>query len=277
VVWILNKIYIINDARSALFMCNIGAVTMAAFMTNVLERVMGIEIEYSGDKLPVSESAIIMSNHVTNMDVFCLVAYQYRKGMCGHGKFMAKSSLKHVPFFGWACAMMGQVFLKRDWDKDKTRLTETFDFLLRNRLPVHLVVFNEGTRINEKNRKEMMEFARQRGIEPTQQVLLPRPKGFKAIVNHMRESHIRYIYDMTIGYPNGIIRFRDLLISSLYGRKVLINIKRIPIEDVPSQDDAMQDWVMDRFRRKDKLISSMLKEKSFEGEPKLKEPMIFRL
>lgn len=182
-----------------------------------------------------------------------------------------------IPLFGWACAMMGQVFLKRDWDKDKTKLKETFDFLVESKLPVHLVVFCEGTRITDKKRNETIEFARKKGIEPTSQVLLPRTRGFCAIVNHMRNSHIKYVYDFTIGYVDGPIRMRDLLFSSVSGRKVLLNVKRIAIAQIPQEDEKVQQWLMNRFRRKDKLIANMRENRKFQDEKVLVEPLKFRL
>lgn len=90
----MNKIGLINDARAALYMCNFASFTMAAFMVNILERILGVELEFSGDELPIGENSILISNHVTNVDFLCIIAYQYRKGMCGHGKFMSKTSLK---------------------------------------------------------------------------------------------------------------------------------------------------------------------------------------
>jgi lysophosphatidic acid acyltransferase/lysophosphatidylinositol acyltransferase len=172
---------------------------------------------------------------------------------------------------------MGQVFLKRNWDQDKQKITKTFDFLCSNRLPVHLVVFCEGTRINAKNRKEALEFAQQKGIEPMEQVNFPRSRGFKAVANHMRDSHIKYVYDFTIGYLDGTIRFRDLILSSVWGSKVLINVKRIPLSRVPQDDAEIHEWLLDRFRRKDKLIKEMRKNRRFEGEKVLDVPMNFVL
>src|SRR3989338_2597245 len=78
IVWLLSKAKIISAGRAALLMCNCAALTMSGFMVNVLERIMGVELEFSGDPLPPSENAIVISNHITNMDVFCILAYQVR-------------------------------------------------------------------------------------------------------------------------------------------------------------------------------------------------------
>jgi len=278
IVWLLNKVKLIGDDKAALYMARIAAVTMAVVFSVVLEKICGLELEFSGDKAPIGEDAIVFANHVTNLDVVCIVAYQSRKGMGGHGKFLSKDIIKHVPLFGWAMNMMGQVFLKRNWELDKSKVESAFDFLLKSKIPAQISLLPEGTRISEKKRLECLEFSKERGISPAfKQVLIPRAKGFAAIVDHMEGSHFKYVYDITLGYVDGPVRLRDIFLSSLTGKKILFNVKRIALVDIPSKQEEVQQWLYDRFYRKDKLISSMKLNRRFDGEPIIEEPFAIRV
>lgn len=279
-VWLAQKSKFISENRAALYMARCAAVTMAVAFSFVLEKLCGLQLEFSGDvaSVPFGEDAIIVANHVTNVDFMLIVAYQNRLGMGGHGKYMSKEAIKHVPLFGWALNMMGQVFLKRNWEMDKSKVTAAFDFLLQSKIPAQIGLLPEGTRINEKKRAESLEFARQRNIQPLlYQVLVPRPKGFAAIVEHMRGSHFKYVYDITIGYVDGTVRVRDLFLSPLHGDKVLFNVKRIALRDLPEDATSVQTWLHDRFHRKDQLLSSMRTNRRFEGEPIAPLPFAIRM
>jgi 1-acyl-sn-glycerol-3-phosphate acyltransferase len=156
---------------------------------------------------------------------------------------------------------LGMIFLKRSWDKDKKNIEDQFRFLIDNKIPTYFGVMPEGTRITEKKHQEAIQYAleNQNTIpKPMNQVLLPRVKGFYAIMNHLKHSHIEYLYDITIGYSDGIIRVRDIFTKSFRGHKVLLNIKRIKIDSIPiHNENELMKWLLDRFYRKDELIAGM--------------------
>ena len=59
-----------------------------------IEKLMGLEVEFSGDKIPANENAIVISNHVSDVDWIPALTLAKRKGMLGHMKFIVKESLK---------------------------------------------------------------------------------------------------------------------------------------------------------------------------------------
>lgn len=243
-----------------------------------LELLGGVDIEYSGDEIPLGDSAVVFGNHVSNVDATLMLGYLLRKGMAGSLKFIAKKSLQYVPFYGWAFHMAGQgIYISRDWDRDRAHIESSFDDIANSTIPCSIGLMPEGTRITAKKRAESLEFCKQRQIEPLYQVLVPRPKGFRAVIQYLKGSKVKYIYDFTLGYVDGVIRLRDFAFSSIRGKKILVNIKRIPIDEVPSEDAALQKWLMEWFYRKDKLIANMKKNRSFEGEPIIQLPLQFRV
>lgn len=279
VIWLLTKIRLLSEGQSVLLMSRFGAVVMAVIFVYILEKFAGVELEFSGDDVPVGENAVILSNHVSNADVLSIVALQYRKGMAGHGKYMAKSVLKYLPLLGWGMNLMGHVFLQRNWEKDKSKVESAFQFLLTTQIPFQLTILAEGTRISEKKRLASLQFASERGIDPPlYQTLIPRFKGFSSVVKQLKNSQITHVYDVTLGYVDGAFGFSDLMLSSLSGKKILLNVKRIRLSDLPIDDDnRLQKWLMERFYRKEQLISNMRRNRCFEGEPIVNLPLKFRL
>jgi 1-acyl-sn-glycerol-3-phosphate acyltransferase len=244
----------------------------------MLEKLGGIKIEFSGDKIPAGEGAIVFGNHVTNLDSVLIMGLLLRKGMGGSLKFLAKKSLSYTPLYGWSFKMaeLG-IFLSRNWDKDRENIEQVFKSIVQSETPCSMGIMPEGTRITLKKRAEAVKFCKEKNIEPFQQVLFPRPRGFRSVVQNLKGSHVRQVFDFTIAYVDGVIRLRDFALSSLYGKRVLVNVKRIPLSEVPSEDEPLQQWLLDRFRRKDKLLASAAATDKFEGEPIQNEPFQIRV
>jgi 1-acyl-sn-glycerol-3-phosphate acyltransferase len=234
----------------------------------------GAQIIYSGDKIPDGEGAIVFGNHVSNCDSVFILGLLLRKGLSGSLHFMAKKTLMYFPFIGWSfkIAKLG-VFMSRNWDQDREHIEKSFEAITESEIPCCMGLMPEGTRITEKKRQDAIHFCNAKNIEPLNQVLVPRPRGFRAVVNSLRKSNIKYIYDFTFCYIDGVIRIRDFVFSSIRGRRILVNIKRIPLDQVPQDDQGIQNWLLDRFRRKDILITGAAKAKQFEGETKQSEPL----
>jgi lysophosphatidic acid acyltransferase/lysophosphatidylinositol acyltransferase len=106
---------------------------------------------------------------------------------------MAKKSIQYFPVVGWGMKLYGMIFLSRAWDKDQTKVEKSFQNIKDIEQPMYFVSFLEGTRITEKKLEETREFAQKRNITPPSKVLLPRVKGFLAILKSLRNSHVKYI------------------------------------------------------------------------------------
>ncbi|KAJ3041497.1 hypothetical protein HDV00_009293 [Rhizophlyctis rosea] len=235
------------------------------------ERIAKGKVTFSGDKLPMKESAIVFSNHVGWTDFYLLHSLATRKKMQSSCKYFAKDSLKWLPGFGWGMWLMGMIFLKRDWTSDKSKIEGIFSALKTTRIPVWIVSYLEGTRITKQKLAESKAFAEKRGLPVLNNVLIPRTKGFIATVNSFRNTQVRAIYDFTIAYydnekgiqvPPSIVRIHSHRVDKDY--KFHVHVKRYLIEDLPSDDDELHQWVMDRYVEKDKFLGG-LKERWTEG------------
>ncbi|KAL9654804.1 hypothetical protein ABK040_008597 [Willaertia magna] len=235
----------------------------------VLEKIAGVELVWYGDDIPKYENAICISNHVSDTDFVLVQTFGMRKGMLGHTKFMMKKAVSFVPGIGWGCALLSHILMSRDWLKDKVSIEKTFQNVKENKYPVWIISFLEGTRITPKKLEECQEFAKKKNIKPTNYVLTPRVKGFKATVRSFANSQVHYVYDFTFGYEVGPISLWQLMRYSFAGRKIHIDVQRIAIKDIPFDNDVeLEKWVYDRYYRKDEMLAKFSKlpdnEKHFE-------------
>lgn len=74
----------------------------------LLEVFADVELEFSGDVIEYGENALMMSNHLSNVDFLILTAIAYRKGMLSFLKYLAKKDLVYIPFLGFPAMLLGK-------------------------------------------------------------------------------------------------------------------------------------------------------------------------
>eukprot|EP01027_Heterolobosea_sp_BB2_P009591 GEZU01014123.1.p1 GENE.GEZU01014123.1~~GEZU01014123.1.p1 ORF type:complete len:327 (+),score=111.06 GEZU01014123.1:75-1055(+) len=237
----------------------------------IFEPIDGIEMVYSGDKLPDRENAIVFSNHRSFTDFMMLHSLAQRKNMQNNCKYFAKDSLKYIPGFGWGIYLMGMIMIKRDWLRDQKRIEAAFANIKQNRVPVWLISFLEGSRLTQKKLEKSQEYAKKKDLPVFQNVLLPRTKGFIATVGALRGSHVKYVYDLTLGYGKDVPTIWNILSRSYKGRKLHIHVRRFAIADLPTSDDELAKWCYARFKEKDELLTNLNKTGSFDKSTEYKE------
>jgi hypothetical protein len=91
-------------------------------------------------------------------------------------------------------------------------------------------------------------------------LLLPRTKGFVATVHGLR-GLVTAIYDVTIGYPDGV----PTLWQYIQGLAPVahVHLRRYPIESLPHGDEELRRWLIERFSEKDALLSRFRDAGSF--------------
>lgn len=120
--------------------------------------------------LPAPRAQI--SNHQTLCDWLYLWTFAY---LSGHDRSMLitlKSSLKHIPFIGWACQLYGFIFLARNWTLDqrpfRTKLQQVGNRLSDPQVGedrLALMLFPEGTLVTGNTRPKSAAFAKKLGGE----------------------------------------------------------------------------------------------------------------
>ncbi|NNF01359.1 MAG: 1-acyl-sn-glycerol-3-phosphate acyltransferase [Bacteroidia bacterium] len=103
-------------------------------------KICGIKIEIQGkDSIDLNKPSIFVSNHLSFIDIPCLF-YALPKNL----HFIAKESLKSVPFLGWFMMATGMIFVDRsNLQKSIASLKKAAKLVSKDK---NVLVFPEGSR-----------------------------------------------------------------------------------------------------------------------------------
>jgi len=176
--------------------------------------------------------------------------------------------------------MHGSVFVNKSGNFNKEKAEKQLSRYAKDKKPMWLVIFPEGTRFNPeltKCIKKQKQFVESKGLEQLKYVLYPKTKALQVSVEQLRET-LDSLYDITLAYSNTFDRknmkrkpaptMPDFLMGK--SRRVHVNIKRIPISNVPVDPTELKDWLYERFYEKERLLDTFYsapteKEAKFPG------------
>lgn len=219
-----------------------------------VQKLVGVKVIVHGDPIPLRENAIVMANHQSMSDVLILLCLGLQAKQLAHTKWLVKDALKWVPFLGWGMYLAGCIFLKRDWAKDEQNIKRTFARYAESSRRFWVISFPEGTRLTPKKLAQSQKYAQERGVPPTQKVMLPRPSGFIASLEGLRER-VQAVYSVTLRYPGD--RATGLF-AIMRGDvdQVDVYFKRIPIAQMPKDRAAISEWLTKEFYAKDAILQA---------------------
>lgn len=240
-----------------------------------IEHFSGLRLVLTGDALRRGEAAIVVCNHRTWMDTVILYSLARQVGGDGDVKFIGKKSLLAIPVYGVAGAILDVVyFITRRGDRARNVLDATYAGLSdpgRGGWPFWLISYLEGTRRTRGKLQDSQDFAKRRDLPPLQHVLQPRTKGFVAAATALR-GHVAAVYDITLGYQEDVTPERDvtpdfvsaLLLPGSQGA-VHVHQRRIPLENVPKDEEEMKAWIYKLYAEKDELLVGFHRTGRFSG------------
>jgi 1-acyl-sn-glycerol-3-phosphate acyltransferase len=226
----------------------------------VARKIYGTNITITGDQIINTENAILVCNHQEMTDIPVLFELGVRNGRLGDIKWYVKDILKYIPGVGWGMLFLDCIFIKRNWTNDKNHIRKIFSRLLKDKVPVWVISFVEGTRMKPKKLEASKEFAKARGTQSLDHLLIPRTKGFVATVNGL-SSHLDAVYDVTIGYHDGVPTLRQY--AKGYVKKVNVHVTCHQLANLPEDSEGLADWLSGRFQEKDRLLEKFYQEGSF--------------
>ena len=226
-----------------------------------------MDICFRGDDIPQRESAILVANHQTMADILLLICFAWRCRRLGDLKFFVKDALKYVPGVGWGMLFLDCVFVKRNWTRDRASIDALFSKFRAKNIPIFLVSFLEGTRLRPRKLAAAQRFAEERDLHRPTHTLIPRTKGFIASMRGL-EGHIDAVYDITIAYPKRTPSLIDCF--RCHVPRIEVFIRRYPAAELSALDDeALSQWVFDRYREKDERLAAFQEQQRLEGEQRL--------
>jgi 1-acyl-sn-glycerol-3-phosphate acyltransferase len=222
------------------------------------------EIDGIGDDVKMDGHYLIVSNHLSWVDIFAL--YRAFHGRAAFIRFFLKRQLFWSPLVGQACWALEFPFMNRYTpeylekhpEKRGTDLLTTRKACQRYRnFPVAVLNFLEGTRFSRAKHDQQQS--------PYRHLLPPRIGGISFVLAALGDQ-LDAIYDVTLAYPpdNEITMGRFVA-----GRipKIIIRARRI---NPPSQffDQAvtrpspereeLKSWIEKLWKEKDELLSELL-------------------
>ncbi|KAI0564643.1 Lysophosphatidic acid acyltransferase [Gracilaria domingensis] len=142
----------------------------------------------------------------------------------------------------------------------------------RRHVPFWLINYLEGTRFTTAKREEAVQFARNRQLKVLDEVLQPRTKGFVSTVHALR-ADAQAVYDVTIGYSQLDSGEMNPTFQEMYGtpsrkdRVIHVHQRRIPMSELPQDDEELKKWVYRLYEEKDELLKGFRANGKFDGRP----------
>ena len=229
------------------------------------DRFYKVRVIFTGDDVPMRESAVVVANHQQMPDIPAIMKFAKTKDRLGDLKFFVKKQLKWVPGMGWGMQFLDCLYIDRDWMADRETIRKTFSRLVNDRVPVYLVSFVEGTRLTAPKLAAAQEYARTHGLRTPVHTLVPRTKGFAATIEGLRGT-VDAVYDLTIAYENAVPTLWQYMKGLV--RRIHVHVQRFPIADLPDSADDLRQWLHDRWREKDEFLESFYTTGAFPESAK---------
>ncbi|MEW6443005.1 MAG: lysophospholipid acyltransferase family protein [bacterium] len=224
------------------------------------EKIYHVRFVMSGDDVPPEENAIVVLNHQDMADITVMFSFARAKRRVGDLKWFVKDVIKYVPGVGWGMLFLDCLYIKRDWTEDRNLIRKVFEKILKYDVPIWLMLFAEGTRLRPQKLEQSRRYALGQGRAPLRHVLFPRTKGFAATVISLR-GHLDAVYDVTIGYPQGVPTLWQWIRG--YAREVHVHVRRFGMDRMPGREEDLSEWLVQRFEEKDVLLDGFYRTGSF--------------
>ncbi|EDO40658.1 predicted protein [Nematostella vectensis] len=154
---------------------------------------------------------------------------------------------------GWGMQQAMYIFLRRRWEQDEGYLNTILDYFKDLNYPLQLMIFPEGTNLEDRSRVHSDSFARKNNLPIYEYVLHPRVRGFVHCVEKLRHGPRRMdaIHDVTIAYDrNYCFTEKDIILGD-FPREIHFHIKRYPISEIPTDVEELEVWCQKRWLEKE--------------------------
>ncbi|XP_031566730.1 lysocardiolipin acyltransferase 1-like [Actinia tenebrosa] len=222
----------------------------------LLELVHGMKVVISGDKPIVTDTALIVMNHRCHFDWMFYWSVLMRYGKLCYLRIVMKDILRHIPGIGWGMQGAMYLFLKRHWEQDEVYLNTVLDYFKDLNYPIQLMIFPEGTNLDEKSQPRSESYARKNNLPIYKHVLHPRVRGFIHCVEKLRKATKRLdaVYDVTIGYDEDYCYKEQDIITGNFPKEIHFHIQRYTTSELPSEYTSLEEWLVKRWAEKEERL-----------------------
>lgn len=249
----------INYYLSYSFYCQL--VFMSEWWSNTKLSLYIKKDEY--EKYYGKEHGYLLMNHSYEIDWLMGWHFCDGIGVLGNCKAYAKKSIQYLPPIGWMWKFSEFVFLERSYEKDKEIIKNQISEICDYPDPVWLLMTPEGTRYTKKKHEASLKFAKEKNLPLLKHHLTPRTRGFTTSLQFFR-GKIPAIYNIQLAFEKDS-KTPPTLTSLLYGKPVHghLYIERIPVEEVPEDEEEAAKWLHELYVTKDKMQDSFMNTGDF--------------
>lgn len=203
---------------------------------------------YYNPKILGHKKTLFISNHVNKLDwivIWMALSVLKKRNII----FNAKNSLfLYGNMFHVFNENTNFVFLKRNINYDYITLVNSCE-KMKNMKEYISVLFPEGTTTSNKTNIQNINFLRSknRDIKPYKNVITPKTKGFKIIMDNLSDD-LDNIIDCTLKYSN-----KFDLISFVKCKRVCVDIY---LDVIIKPDLDYENWLLESFKKKDIQLDS---------------------
>uniref|UniRef100_F1L750 Lysocardiolipin acyltransferase 1 n=1 Tax=Ascaris suum TaxID=6253 RepID=F1L750_ASCSU len=228
------------------------------FPASLCDFIFGVQFHVSGDLIERGAPALIIMNHRTRLDwlFFWNALYKMDPWLLITEKISLKAPLKLIPGAGWAMGCGAYMFLERNLENDMHVMDTMITYYSYTNQNYQLLLFPEGTDRGARAAFLSDIYAEKNSLPKYKYVLHPRTAGFIHLLQLMRRrKYIRYVYDVTVGYPNGMVNSEvELLMKGRFPKEVHFDIKRYDISEVPLDEADAAAWLNKLWREKERRL-----------------------
>ncbi|CAF1007607.1 unnamed protein product [Adineta ricciae] len=227
------------------------------------------------------ENVLYLSNHQSSVDWIIANMLAIHQGSLGHIRYVLKNELKYIPFYGFYFQQHECIYVHRNDRGDLNRVENGMRRVIKNGLPIWLVIFPEGTRFNPISNQNAIQrsslFAKEKGFSPFEYVLYPRSGATVAAIRALKD-HIDAVYDVTLMYNQTYDEQKQIRLAApsmfeyLQGQtnELHIDVRRIAMNEIPYEtNEEISHWLYQRFQLKDQLLKRFYdfqRKKNFQSE-----------
>ncbi|KAF7639349.1 PlsC domain-containing protein [Meloidogyne graminicola] len=213
-----------------------------------LHFIFRVKVKAIGDEIRLNEPSILIINHRTRLDwfYFWLVLWRMNPWLMTTNRIALKELLSYIPGAGFGMQGLLYLFLKRDFEIDKIRITKLIDYYADMDIPYQILIFPEGTDKTINTSNSSNRYADKEGLPRLKYLIYPRTAGFVHLVQKMRQrNYLISVYDITIAYPcNNIIQNEtEMLFFGKISSQVHYAIRRFEQNELPKSDEDLNKWL----------------------------------
>ena len=227
---------------------------------------------------------IVISNHQTYLDWLYHEQLACLFGKASYLVYMMKAGVKNIPIFGRAVQSLSHIFLERDWKQDQLILEESIKSLLCTFDSTYILIFPEGTIIDENGMNKCMAFVeKQRHCIPPHYTpkycLVPRTSGLYHLIMQYNNDNLDSIIDVTMGvlpsscgddtnngrrmFPGNQYPIINSLVRRIYPKEIHFHVRCISPNEVPKDPQLFATWLKQLFISKDKRLEQFYEQETF--------------